>query len=215
LSGSTPHWLATVATTWLLISGSILQVQASPRVRLLIAVPDAEAYEQVMALVHDGKLTAMDGEAFVVVGDFDDAVQVHALGIALQRKLKLPFELVYDPLHPQSDLAWTPKSSKVFSSGPSRSDATSSFVVDTVVAEPLIYLYANPRDEHQQRQLAQFLNRSELHPESQGIRVGQFRDTPASTRLLRRQETSLQALGIPVQRYRRIPGSPTAVALVP
>jgi len=93
--------------------------QAAPRVRLMLAVPDAAAYEQVMALVHNGQLTALDGEAFVVVGDFADARQGHALGRALQRRLRLPFELVYDPHHPQATQAWLAAPEPALAAAPS------------------------------------------------------------------------------------------------
>lgn len=76
------------------------------QVQLMFAVPDGEAYERVLALVHDARLTAMDGEAFLVVGSFADARVGHALGLSMQRRLRLAFELVYDAHHPQADLAW-------------------------------------------------------------------------------------------------------------
>lgn len=88
------------------VAPSPSEAPAAPRVQLMFAVANAEAYERVMALVADARLTAMDGEAFVVVGAFADARTGHDLGRALQRRLGLPFELVYDPQHPQADLAW-------------------------------------------------------------------------------------------------------------
>jgi hypothetical protein len=90
----------------LFAAGAQLASAAQPRVRLMVAVADADAYERTMALVAEGRLTAVDGEAFVVVGDFVDARQGYSFGRALQRRLKLPFELLYDPGHPQADLAW-------------------------------------------------------------------------------------------------------------
>lgn len=186
----------------------------------MVSVPNAEAYERVMALVHDGRITAMDGEAFVVVGDFADARQGHALGLALQRRLRLPFELVYDPLHPQANLALRPSAG---SSQPIRRSSlpavpaglAPAVVADPVVPESLIYLYADPRDQSQKQLLAQFLKLPLHDSDPEGVRVGVYRDTARGVRLMRRQEVALQAIGIPLQRYRRTPGSGLAIALIP
>lgn len=197
--------------------GSSAGVKASPRVRLMVAVPDAGAYEQVMALVHDGRLTAMDGEAFVVVGDFADARQGHALGMALQRRLRLPFELVYDSLPPQAGLSFATPAPKALAPEPQKLPPTlpPKPTTATVVAESEVYLYADPRNEYQLSQLAQFLDVPLMHPKSEGVPIGVFRDTPPDSRLLRHQEAALQALGIPVQRYRRTqPDNALAVAVV-
>ena len=80
---------------------------SAPRVQLMFAVPNAEAYQRVLALVHDAQLTAMEGEAFVVVGSFSDARVAHSVGLSMQSRLRLAFELVYDAHHPQADLAWS------------------------------------------------------------------------------------------------------------
>lgn len=184
-------------------------VLAGPRVRLMVAVPNANAYEQVMALVHAGQLTAMDGEAFVVVGEFTDARQGHALGRALQRRLRLPFELVYDTRHPQADLAWAPQRTSA-SFQPIVAD---SLVAEPRVAETLIYLYADPQIKAQQRRLTDYLKQSKLLVEADGVRVGVFRDTPKGLRTLRQREAELQSLGIPLQRFRRTSASSLAMAV--
>lgn len=177
----------------------------------MLAVTSADAYEQVMALVHDGRLTAMDGEAFVVVGEFDDARQGHALGRALQRRLHLPFELVYDPLHPQADLAWAQPSAQTLGARPQPSPALPP-MAEPLLAESLIYLYADPQTTIQETKLAHYLKQPTLRPDADGVRVGVFRETPKSMRAFRQREAELQALGIPVQSLRRTPGSSLALA---
>ena len=205
--------LAWAGAVWLAAPGL-----AAPRVRLLIAVPTADAYDQVMALVHDGRLTAMDGEAFVFVGDFADARQGHDLGLSLQRRLRLPFELVYESLHPQADLAWSPPGGKPLTPPPLPPLAQlppleSNGVVEAKVPESLIYLYAEPQTADQESRLAHYLQQSKLFAEVDGVRVGVYRDTPKSLAASRQREAQLQALGIPVQRLRRAPGSSLATAL--
>lgn len=181
-------------------------VLAGPRVRLMLAVPTADAYEQVMALVHDGRLTAMDGEAFVVVGEFDDARQGHALGRALQRRLRLPFELVYDPLHPQADLAWAPPL-------PTSPPLEPVVLAEPTVAETLIYLYADPQTTDQAAKLASYLMRPTLISDADGVRVAVYLETPKGLRAFRLRQAELQALGIPLLPLRRSPGSSLALAV--
>ena len=172
----------------------------------MLAVPTADAYEQVMALVHDGRLTAMDGEAFVVVGEFADARQGHALGRALQRRLLLPFELVYDPLHPQADLAWSPPL-------PASRPLEPVALAEPLVAESLIYLYADPQTIDQESRLASYLKRPKLTAEADGVRVAVYRETPKGLRAFRLRQAELQALGIPLLPLRRSPGSSLALAV--
>ena len=193
---------------------------AVPRVQLMLAVPTADAYEQVMALVHDGRLSAMDGEAFVVVGEFADARQGHALGLALQRRLRLPFELVYDPFHPQADLAWAPESRGPLAARPQALPPLHPLpplervaLVEPVVAEALIYLYADPQTTDQVAKLARYLKQPTLHADPDGVRVGVFRETTKSLRAFRLREAELQALEIPVQSLRRTPSSSLALAI--
>jgi hypothetical protein len=186
----------------------------------MLAVPTADAYEQVMALVHDGRLTAMDGEAFVVVGQFADARQGHALGLALQRRLRLPFELVYDQLHPQADLAWIPESTGPLAARPQPLPPLHSLpplepvvLSEPLVAESLIYLYADPQTTDQVAKLARYLKQPNLDADPDGVRVGVFRETSQSVRAFRLREAELQALGIPVQTLRRTPSSLLALAV--
>jgi hypothetical protein len=61
--------------------------------------------------------------------------------------------------------------------------------------------------------LAHYLQQSKLFAEVDGVRVGVYRDTPKSLAASRQREAQLQALGIPVQRLRRAPGSSLATAL--
>jgi hypothetical protein len=91
----------------IIASGSFLAVKASPKVKLLIPVRDGLEFAQVSRLVVDARVFEEGEQAFVMVGAFDDAQVAYRLGATLQGRLKLPFELHYDPGHPQSDLAWT------------------------------------------------------------------------------------------------------------
>lgn len=77
-----------------------------PLVRLLIPVASADDYQRVKQEVEEARLTALDGQAFVVAASLADARQAYDLGRALQARLPLPFELLYDDGHPQADLAW-------------------------------------------------------------------------------------------------------------
>ena len=171
----------------------------------MLAVPTADAYEQVMALVHEGRLTAMDGEAFVVVGEFADARQGHALGRSLQRRLRLPFELVYDPLHPQADLAWAPPL-------PASPPLDPVVLEEPTVAETLIYLYADPQTTDQASKLASYLQQPTLRADADGVRVAVYRETAKGMRAFRLRQAELQALGIPLLPLRRRPGSSHALA---
>lgn len=225
---------------------------SAPRVQLMFAVANAEAYERVMALVADARLTAMDGEAFVVVGAFADARTGHELGRALQRRLGLPFELVYDPQHPQADLAWlnttravaarsavppspaprlhtqqvgnvelrSARASRRGSASPSQQPRVRP-EPPVVVAAALHYLYARPRDGRQRQLLAQSLGLAEEAIPASGaeapsaIRIGVFRETRRSLQLLERRQEELRAMGIPVERHRRSPGTALLIGMTP
>lgn len=184
-----------------------------PLVELHVAVADAETYERVMALLANARLTAHQGEAFLVVGAFADARQAYAFGRSLQRRLQLPFELVYEPGHPQADLAWAttqPSASRdlhvsrhVISSGsPVQQPLPQGPVAEiavTEVPESLIYLYASPANEAQDRELAKWTlsTGAPRRADAKGrVRLGVFRDTKVGRRLLEAQLNRLQALGV-------------------
>ena len=203
-----------------LVAVPVLRVAAQvPRVRLMLAVPDAEAYERAMALVADGRLTALDGEGFLVVGDFADAREGYRLGRALQRRLGLPFELVYDPHHPQADLAWLQRPTIASQPQPRAAQLRPLQAGDSepLLQEPLVYLYALPESEQQRRSLASLLARSApgggaVPPAPQAgapVRVGVFRPTRAGRRLLAAQERRLAALSVPHRRL-QLEASPLA-----
>jgi hypothetical protein len=170
-----------------------LPSSAQPRVRLVVAVADADAYERTMALVADGRLTALDGEAFVVVGDFADARQGYSFGRALQRRLQLPFELIYEPDHPQADLAWTRQPALA-----SRTQLEPQPPAQ-LPPEPLVYLYAVPQSALQRQRLAQLLPEQMPSSALPRIRVGVFRRTPSGQRLLAAQQRRLDKLAVPYE----------------
>ena len=79
---------------------------AKPLVRVLIPLVTAADYQRVKREVRGAPLTALDGQAFLVAASLDDARQAYQLGRSLQKRLGLPFELLYDDGHPQADLSW-------------------------------------------------------------------------------------------------------------
>ena len=86
-------------------------------------------------------------------------------------------------------------------------------LVEPVVAEALIYLYADPQTTDQVAKLARYLKQPTLHADPDGVRVGVFRETTKSLRAFRLREAELQALEIPVQSLRRTPSSSLALAI--
>ena len=86
-------------------------------------------------------------------------------------------------------------------------------LAEPLVAESLIYLYADPQTTDQQAKLARYLKQSSLRADTDGVRVGVYRETPQALRAFRLRQAELQALGIPVQSLRRSPGSSLALAL--
>ncbi|MFU8884060.1 MAG: hypothetical protein ACNA8O_01220 [Cyanobacteriota bacterium] len=178
-------------------------------VRLKLAVPDAEAYERAMALVADGRLTALDGEAYLVVGEFADARQAYSFGRALQRRLQLPFELVYDPGHPQADLAWArPFAIAAAPAAASPAKPKTPEPIEPLPPIALLYLYATPANERQQQLLAQGLPLVPMGGSPSRVQTGVFRDTPSGRRLLAAQRQRLQALAVPYEQVRLEPSRP-------
>ncbi|MCP9859230.1 MULTISPECIES: hypothetical protein [unclassified Cyanobium] len=115
--------------------------------------------------------------------------------VTTQRRLALPFELVYDQGHPQADLAWA------------RQPA-----IAAVPPIALLYLYATPTNGRQQQLLAQLLPLAPMGRSPSRVQMGVFRDTPRGRRLLAAQQQQLQALAMPYEQVRFVPGAPVPAA---
>ena len=88
---------------------SPLNVVAQPillKVQLLFPVESGGELDTLSVLTTQAKLVTVQGRTFVLVGEFTDAKVAFRLGKSLQRRVKLPFELSYDPGHPQANFAW-------------------------------------------------------------------------------------------------------------
>jgi hypothetical protein len=204
--------LAATASALLLVlfsAGAPFVAAAQPRVRLLVSVADADAYERTMALVAGGRLTALDGEAFVVVGDFADARQGYSFGRALQRRLKLPFELLYEPGHPQANLAWARQPSLASKPNPNpQSRPPQPQPRAPLLRGDLVYLYAVPQHPIHRERVAQLLPRQIANPGLERIRVGVFRRTPTGLRLLAAKQKRLDRLAVPYEQLQLDPIPP-------
>lgn len=77
----------------------------APQVRLLFPVLTGEELAQLLPLAPQATLVQINGSSYVLVAEFPDARVAHRLGRTIQRRLRIPFDLAYDPGHPQVDLA--------------------------------------------------------------------------------------------------------------
>lgn len=90
---------------------SLLLLAGSPalaggkQVRLLIPVLTGTELDQVRKLAPTAVIVTINGETFLEVGMFSDARVAHRLGRSIQKHLSIPFDLAYDPGHPQIELA--------------------------------------------------------------------------------------------------------------
>lgn len=89
-----------------LASGYSVEAVEQPQVRLLFPVMTGLELEQLVDLVPQATLLEIDEQNYVLVGRFGDARVAHRLGRSLQKRVGIPFDLAYDPGHPQLNLAW-------------------------------------------------------------------------------------------------------------
>ena len=75
------------------------------QVRLLIPVLTGTELDQVRSLAPTASIVTINGETFLELGSFKDARVAHRLGLSIQKRLRIPFDLAYDPDHPQIALA--------------------------------------------------------------------------------------------------------------
>lgn len=75
------------------------------QVRLLFPVLEGKELDLLLPLAPQATLVQVGDSSFVQVASFADARVAHRLGQSIQRRLRLPFDLAYDPGHPQMNLA--------------------------------------------------------------------------------------------------------------
>jgi hypothetical protein len=101
MSASLPARLVTLV---LLLTGAPV-LAGGKHVRLLIPILTGAELDQVRQLAPKAAIVTINGGTFLEVGAFTDARVAHRLGRSIQKRLAIPFDLAYDPDHPQVDLA--------------------------------------------------------------------------------------------------------------
>lgn len=89
----------------LLLLATPAALASRKQVRLLIPILTGHELDQVRKLAPAASITTINGETFLEVGSFTDARVAHRLGRSIQKRLSIPFDLAYDPDHPQIALA--------------------------------------------------------------------------------------------------------------
>lgn len=84
---------------------AVRAMDRAPQVRLLFPVLTGEEFDQLLPLAPQATLIQINGSTYVLIAEFPDARVAHRLGSTIQRRLRIPFDLAYDPGHPQLDLA--------------------------------------------------------------------------------------------------------------
>lgn len=98
--------------TALLLFGGLSQALASeqgPRpakVQLLFPLLRGDEQGRLQPLMPSALVVEINGQRFVRLGSYADARVAYRLGRSIQRQLQLPFDLAYEPGHPQLDGAW-------------------------------------------------------------------------------------------------------------
>lgn len=86
---------------------SALEPTRSPAlVQLLIPLLQGDELKRLQSLAPGAVVVEINGGRFVRLGSFADARVAYRLGRAIQRRFKQPFDLAYEPGHPQLDGAW-------------------------------------------------------------------------------------------------------------
>ena len=76
------------------------------KVQLLFPLELGTELDAVASIANQPKIVSIKGRSFVLVGEFYDAKIAYRVGVSIQKRLGLPFEIAYDPGHPQSDFSW-------------------------------------------------------------------------------------------------------------
>ena len=98
------RWVLAALLAWLPAQGA---AQAAPEasVRLLFPIIRGNELERLLPLAPDAQLVTVEGHPFIQLASFADARIAHRLGRSIQRRVAIPFDLAYDPGHPQLELA--------------------------------------------------------------------------------------------------------------
>jgi hypothetical protein len=126
----------------------------------------------------------------------------------------LPFELLYEPGHPQANLAWARQPALASQpnpnpeSRPQPQPQPQSRPRAPLWREDLVYLYAVPQHPIHRERVAQLLPRQIANPGLERIRVGVFRRTPTGLRLLAAKQKRLDRLAVPYERLQLDPIPP-------
>lgn len=81
------------------------EVANEAKVRLLFPILTGSELDKLLPLAPQGVLVQLEGGNFVEVGRFSDARVAHRVGVSIQRRIAIPFDLAYDQGHPQLELA--------------------------------------------------------------------------------------------------------------
>lgn len=103
-----------VLMTGLISAGSIAAVlpcpaianALAPAVQLLVPLESGHELELLLPKAPQAQLVRVNNRDFVSLGRFQDARVAYRLGRTFQRHTQLPFELAYDPGHPDTDGTW-------------------------------------------------------------------------------------------------------------
>lgn len=97
--------LPTLLVTLLLLGATPPQ-GLGKQVRLLIPILTGGELDQLRSLAPAAPLVSIDGATYLELGTFADARVAHRLGRSIQKRLAIPFDLAYDPDHPQVAIAF-------------------------------------------------------------------------------------------------------------
>lgn len=97
--------LPTLVVFLLLLLAPERALCAEKQVRLLIPILTGAELDLVRKLAPQAAIVRIDGATYLEVGAFTDARVAHRLGRSIQKRLSIPFDLAYDPDHPQIALA--------------------------------------------------------------------------------------------------------------
>jgi len=98
------RWVLAALLAWLPAQGAA-QTAPEASVRLLFPIIRGNELERLLPLAPDAQLVTVGGNPFIQLASFADARIAHRLGRSIQRRVAIPFDLAYDPGHPQLELA--------------------------------------------------------------------------------------------------------------
>lgn len=87
-------------------AGPAIANAPSPAVQLLVPIESGHELGLVLPKAPQAQLVRVNDRDFVSLGRFQDARVAYRLGRTFQRHTQLPFELAYDPDHPDAGGTW-------------------------------------------------------------------------------------------------------------